>query len=60
MPKKILQLTVRDGKVIAYDDRLKQLFLVRLEPLDIKTLEKDEIIEVAELALSGAAPDAVI
>jgi hypothetical protein len=60
MPKKILQLTACDGKVIAYDDRSKQLFLVKLEPLDIQTLEKDELIEVAEFALSSAEPDAVI
>jgi hypothetical protein len=60
MPKKVARLTVRDGKVIAYDDRLKQFFLVKLEPLDLTTLEKDEIVEVAERLLSGAEPDAVI
>jgi hypothetical protein len=60
MPKKIKQLTVRDGKIVAYDDRSGCFFLVRLEPLDLAVLEKDEIIEVAEFALSGAEPDAVI
>jgi hypothetical protein len=60
VPKKIYQLTVRDGKVVAYDDRSKGLFLVKLEPLDIDSLEKDEIIEIARRALSNAEPDAVI
>jgi hypothetical protein len=59
MPKKILQLTARDGKIIAYDDRPERLFLARMEPLDIKALEKDELIEVAEFAPGGAEPDAV-
>jgi hypothetical protein len=60
MPKKIAQLTERDGKVIAYDDRARQFFLAELEPLDLTTLEKDGIIEAAGLALSGAAPDAAL
>jgi hypothetical protein len=59
MPKKIVQLTVRDGKIIAYDDLSKQLFLVRLEPLELDTLEKDEMSEVIKSVLCGV-PDAVI
>jgi hypothetical protein len=31
-----------------------------LEPLDLAALEKDELIEMAEFALGGAEPDAVI
>lgn len=60
MPKKILQLTGHNGKIVAYDDRLKQIFLVKLEPLDLETLEKDEVIEVVRFALCGEEPDAVI
>jgi hypothetical protein len=60
MPKKIKQLTARDGKVIAYDDRLKRFFLVKLEPLDLEVLEKDEVIEAVGLAVYGVEPDAVI
>jgi hypothetical protein len=60
MPKKIVQLTAGDRKLIAYDEHLKRFFLVRLEPLDLEALEKDEIIEAAEFALSGAEPDAAI
>jgi hypothetical protein len=60
MPRKIVQLTSRDRKVIAYDDRSKRFFLAKLEPLDLTTLEKDEIIEAAERLLSGDEPDAVI
>jgi hypothetical protein len=55
-----MQLTVRDGKVIAYDDQLKRFFLVKLEPLDLDTLEKDEVIEVVKLAVYGVEPDAVL
>jgi hypothetical protein len=60
VPKKILQLTVRDGKVIAYDDLSKRFFLVKLAPLDLETLEKDEVIEAVKLAVGGVGPDAVI
>jgi hypothetical protein len=60
MPKKIRQLTIRDGKIIAYDDRLKQFFLVELKPVDLETLEKDEVIEAVKLAVGKNAPDAVI
>jgi hypothetical protein len=60
MPKKIVRLTVRDGKVIAYDDRSKQLFLVTLAPLDLDTLEKDEMAEVVKFAVCGGEPDMVI
>jgi hypothetical protein len=50
MPKKIKHLTIRDGKIIAFDDTSKQWFLIRLEPLDLKALEKDELIEAVNLA----------
>jgi hypothetical protein len=60
MPGKIMQLTVRDGKVVAYDDQSKRLFLVKLEPLDLNALEKDELAEVVKFALCGGEPDAVI
>jgi hypothetical protein len=59
VPKKIKQLTVRDGKVIAYDERSKRFFLVKLEPLDIGVLEKDEVVEAARFALGDTDPDAV-
>lgn len=60
MPKKMAQLTVRDGKIIAYDDRFRRFFLVKLEPLALTTLEKDEIVEAAELLLRGVESAAVI
>jgi hypothetical protein len=60
MPKKIKQLTVRDGKVIAYDEQLRRFFLARLEPLDLEALDKDEVIEAVKMALCGDAPDAVV
>jgi hypothetical protein len=60
MPKKIKKLTVRDGKIIAYDDQLKRFLLVKLEPLELEELEKDEMIEAVKLAVYGDEPDAVI
>jgi hypothetical protein len=60
MPKKIRQLTIRDGKIIAYDDRLKQFFLVKLEPIDMEALEKDELLEAVALALGSTEPDIII
>jgi hypothetical protein len=60
MPKTMKRLTTRDGKVVAYDDQTRQFFLVKLEPLDIAVLEKDEIVEAVKFALCGGEPDAVI
>jgi hypothetical protein len=60
MPKNIVQLTAQDGKIVAYDDLLKRFFLVRLEPLELDTLEKDEVIELVKRAVCGGEPDAVI
>jgi hypothetical protein len=51
MPKKLVRLTVRDGKVVAYDDNTRQWFLVRFEPLELGALEKDELIEAVEHVL---------
>jgi hypothetical protein len=60
MPKKMIQLTVRDKKLLAYDERSDQLFLVTMEPIDIETLEKNEITEIARFVMRGAESDAVI
>lgn len=60
MPKKVRQLTVRDGKILAYDDQQKKFFLVRLEPIDLEVLEKDEVLEVVKMALCHDTPDVVI
>jgi hypothetical protein len=60
VPKKLKQLDVRDGKIIAYDDRSRQFFLVKLERIELGALEKDEIIEAAKFALGETEPDAVV
>jgi hypothetical protein len=60
MPKKIKRLSARGGKIVAYDDQLRQFFLVKLEPLDLADLEKDEAVEAVRFALCGGAPDVVI
>jgi hypothetical protein len=60
MPKKIKQLTILDKKIVAYDEQSKQFFLVKLEPLNMESLEKDEIIETVKFALCGGETDAVI
>jgi hypothetical protein len=59
VPKKIRQLTVRDGKIIVYDGLEQQFFLAKLEPLDIAALEKDELLEVVKLVLGDTGPGAV-
>jgi hypothetical protein len=51
MPKKIARLTVRDGKVVAYDDQTRQWFLAEFKPLELADLEKEEIIEAVNCVL---------
>jgi hypothetical protein len=51
MPKKLVRLTVRDGKVVAYDDKTGQWFLVEFKPLELEALEKDELIEAVKHVL---------
>jgi hypothetical protein len=60
VPKKILQLTVRDGKSVAYDDRTGQWFLVGFEPLELADLEKEEIIEAVNRVLGRSGPGSVV
>jgi hypothetical protein len=60
MPNKIWQLTAGDGKVVAYDDRLGQFFFVTFKPLELETLEKDELVEMVKFVLCGGEPDAVV
>jgi hypothetical protein len=60
MPRKIKQLAAGDGKIVAYDDRVKRFFLVKLEPLDLEVLEKEEVIEAVKMVLCGEEPDAVV
>jgi hypothetical protein len=60
MPKKVKRLTVRDGKIIAFDELSKQWFLVTLEPLKLDQLEKDELLEAMDLVLYDTSEDRII
>jgi hypothetical protein len=54
MPKRILQLTTNDEKILAYDDLSGRFFLMKLEPFNIKMLNKDELAEVVDIVLGGS------